>query len=107
MKEKSITICGSTKFRDVIDEINTRLALKGKLVLSITPAKNLIPNENQKQILGLIHMNKIMVSEAIIVSDVNGYIGTSTQEEINRARNIGIPVYFGSQIFPDLCLTHT
>lgn len=88
---KVITICGSLKFYEEMMKIAVQMELAGNVVL--TP---IIPiNENKEDltkeevsILGKMHKKKIELSDAILVVNVNGYIGNSTKEEMEFARSL-------------------
>ena len=51
----------------------------------------------QKARVDELHLRKLDLSDAVLVIDVNGYIGESTKREIAYAEAIGKPVYYGSQ----------
>ena len=51
-------------------------------------------SENEKQILADLHYSKIVISDAIYVVNVNGYIGTSTNKEIEYAKKLGKEVMY-------------
>ena len=51
-------------------------------------------SEDQKTILDLCHLDKILNSEAIVVIDVDSYIGDSTKREVLWARIQGKRVYW-------------
>ena len=92
---KVITLCGSTRFKDLFNEWNTKLTLKGNAVFSCgcwfqqegDIGKNL-PNIDldTKKRLDIIHKFKILRSDAIFVLNKDGYIGESTKSEIDYAR---------------------
>jgi hypothetical protein len=44
--------------------------------------------------LDAIHKQKIRMSDYVLVMNVNGYWGTSTQSEIEYANKLGKPVKF-------------
>lgn len=87
-----ITLCGSARFEDKFKEMNERLSLAGHVVysLAIYPSdkggeKNWYTPE-QKERLDAIHLEKIDASDGIYVIAPGGYIGESTQREIDHAR---------------------
>jgi hypothetical protein len=47
-----------------------------------------------KEKLDAIHKEKIRMSDYVLVMNVGGYWGKSTQSEIEYARNVGIPVKY-------------
>ena len=90
-RAKIITICGSLKFMAEVQTIAERLELEGNCVLSITyPTKDREDyTEEELEILGKLHKQKITMSDAIYVVNINGYLGESTKSEISYARSIG------------------
>ena len=90
-RAKIITICGSLKFMAEVQTIAERLELEGNCVLSITyPTKDKEDyTEEELEILGKLHKQKIAMSDAIYVVNINGYLGESTKSEISYARSIG------------------
>lgn len=87
-KVKIITICGSLNFMEEIKFNTEKLALAGNCVLSIIyPTKNKNDYKpDELELLGLLHKQKIDMSDAIFVVNVGGYIGSSTQSEIEYAK---------------------
>ncbi|HFR4149057.1 TPA: hypothetical protein ACHVJ6_002912 [Bacillus cereus] len=86
---KIITLCGSTKFKEEFEEVNEALTLLGHIVLSVgvfVHSKELTIRPNQKILLDKLHKKKIDLSDEIFVIDVNGYIGSSTRNEIEYAK---------------------
>lgn len=101
---KKITLCGSTKFKKEFEAINIQLTLEGNVVYSVASfahADNIEWTKEQKEILDEVHKRKIDNSEGIFVIDVDGYIGESTQGEIEYAESKGKFVKYLSS-FPDL-----
>ena len=90
-KRKVVTLCGSIKFCNKMQEINEKLALEnGYVVIGLTPrVTNRTFTEHDKELLGELHRAKIDLSDAIFVVNVNGYIGESTRGEIEYAKKIG------------------
>lgn len=88
---KVITVCGSLKFKEQIISEALNLELKGNVV--ITP---IFPIDDDKDsftkeelsILGQMHKEKIKLSDAIFVVNVNNYIGSSTKSEIEYAKSL-------------------
>ncbi len=94
-----VTLCGSTKFREAFAEANFNETLKGNIVHSIgcntkTDTElfgNLSSQEWRllKAKLEILHLHKIEISDEILVLNVGGYIGESTELEIEYAKSIG------------------
>ena len=96
MKRKIVTICGSVRFWDKIQEMSERLELEqGYVVLGITP--HVLDREltaDERKLLADLHKVKIDLSDAIFVVNVGGYIGESTKNEIEYAKNSGKEIIF-------------
>ncbi len=93
---KIITICGSYKYIDKIKEVAEKLALDGNCVITpidITRPKDEYTKEEILQ-LGKMHKEKIKISDAINVVNVNGYIGENTQSEIDLAKELGKEIVY-------------
>ena len=97
-----ITICGSSRFKDEINRANAQLTLEGKLVISLGLfGKTDMPEEDwstlgstRKIMLDELHKRKIDLSDSIYVVNVNGYIGESTQSEIDYATQHHKRIYY-------------
>lgn len=85
-----ITICGSTKFKDQFSEAAKKLTLQGWLVFNCCVFGHQgdveVEDESVKMMLDQMHLQKIDLSDAIYVINVDGYIGKSTQREIKYAK---------------------
>jgi len=94
---KIITLCGSTRFKDEINNANARLTMEGDLVISLgvfghvdMPDHDWTTNGNaDKRMLDELHKRKIDLADEIYVVNVGGYIGESTRGEIEYAREHG------------------
>lgn len=94
----TICLCGSTKYLDDFHKANIELTQRGFSVITISMALPRQPDgtheENAlKYLLDLVHLNKILRSDAILVVGP-GYIGTSTAREILWAQMIGKPIFW-------------
>ena len=87
MDSKVVTICGSMKYAKEMIKIATDLEKKyGWCVIQCVYDVDL--NSTTKEELDRVvnaHWKKIDISDAIYVVNINGYIGSSTQNEINYA----------------------
>ena len=86
--KKIITICGSYRFQAEMKEIAEKLELEGNCVLTpidLTKPKDKYAEKDFK-LLGEIHKEKIKLSDAILVVNVDNYIGNSTKNEIEEAK---------------------
>lgn len=97
-----VCLCGSTRFEKETKEMAENLTLAGQIVLMVNywskkdklhEPQNPI-DEEIKAMLDDIHKEKIKMSDYVLVMNVGGYWGASTQSEINFARRIGKPVKF-------------
>lgn len=91
---KIVTICGSMKFKDKMMEVAKELEIKNKYVVIQCIYSNDKFSETEQQILADLHYNKIEISDAIYVINVNGYIGSSTSKEIEYAKKLGKEVMY-------------
>lgn len=91
---KIVTICGSMKFKDKMMEISKELEIKNKYVVIQCIYSNDKFSEDEQQILAMLHYNKIELSDAIYVVNVNGYIGSSTKNEIEYAKKLDKEVLY-------------
>lgn len=88
---KVVTICGSMKFKKEMMQAAEKLELeKGYAVIQCVYFEdnnwdnyNIDPDEFEK-----LHLKKILISDAIYVVNVNGYLGESTKKEIEYAKSL-------------------
>jgi hypothetical protein len=93
---KTITLCGSTRFKEQFQTAEANLSLNGFTVYSCAlwgHSGNPLTEED-KLVLDAVHMVKIANSDAIFVINPGGYVGESTRREIFFARGMGKKVYF-------------
>ena len=94
---KIITVCGSLKFLKEMMIITEKLELEGNCMLSpiypTNPDKDAY-TEEEALMLDKMHKEKIKISDAILVVDVNNYIGTSTKSEIEFAKSLGKEIIY-------------
>ena len=97
-KYKIITLCGSTKFKDQFIQAQKELTLAGNIVISVGlfghSGDEEVWNDGIKEMLDDMHKRKIDMADAIMVIDVDDYIGISTRQEINYAKSKGKCIYF-------------
>ncbi len=99
-KRKVVTLCGSIRFWDKVQEMNEKLTLENEyVVIGLTP-RNIKRNltEHDIKLLGELHRAKIDLSDAIFVVNVDGYIGESTRGEIEYAKQNGKEVIYLEEI---------
>ena len=87
---KVITLCGSLKFQKDMMIVAEKMALEGNCVL--TPVYPILENcertDEQLEKLKQAHFKRIELSDAILVINVNNYIGNSTNLEIEYAKKL-------------------
>ena len=91
---KIVTICGSMKFKDKMMEVAKELEIKNKYVVIQCIYSNDIFSKTEQQVLADLHHTKIEISDAIYVINSNGYIGGSTNKEIEYAKKLGKEVMY-------------
>ena len=94
---KIITVCGSMKFYKEMMEITEKMELQGNCMLTpIYPTK---PDkdaytEDEVVILDKMHKEKIKLSDAILVANVDNYVGSSTKSEIEFAKSLNTEIIY-------------
>ena len=94
---KIITVCGSLKYKDEIMKATEEYALKGNCMLSIVyPTKENIDDytKEEKIILKSMHKERIKISDAILVVNIDDYIGESTKNEIEFAQSLNKEIIY-------------
>jgi ribosomal protein S15P/S13E len=105
MSEKQfpvVCICGSTRFEKETKEMAEQLTLAGQIVLMVNAwSKKDALHEPQnpkdletKTMLDAIHKQKIRMADYVLVVNIGGYWGKSTQSEIDYAVKLGKPVKY-------------
>lgn len=106
MKPKIITMCGSTRFADLMAVISWEFEKLGYIVLRV----NYVPDwyvkktgwkerthgaeqDGLKKELDELHCRKIDISDIIFCCNANNYVGESTTNELAYATKIGKPIY--------------
>jgi nitrogenase subunit NifH len=88
-----VCLCGSTRFGKAFQEANLRETLAGKIVLTVgcdfKSDGELGLDADTKTKLDELHKHKINLADEILVLNVDGYVGESTQSEIDHARELG------------------
>jgi glutathione peroxidase-family protein len=102
-----VTVCGSTKFYKEYQEVIKQLTRDGSIVLSCPyyhhsedkESWDSMSEEEKKDTeekFTQMHYQRIDMSDAIMVINVDGYIGESTKKEIEYARKTGKGVLYYS-----------
>ena len=95
-KPPIVCLCGSTRFVDTFNRWRKKLTLEGKIVVSIElvlpQSEREDPQHNNykvKQMLDELHLRKIDIADEVMILNVGGYIGESTQKELEYAKEQG------------------
>lgn len=100
MDIKVITICGSMRYSKEMMKIAEELELKQGYAV-IQCVYNIDGQRYEgvdASILDKIHRKKIDISDAIYVVNIDGYIGNSTKNEIEYAKNKGKEVIYHEKV---------
>ena len=93
---KVITLCGSLKFQKEMMTVAEKMALEGYCILTpVYPVSEDI-EINKEQLIKLkeSHFKRIELSNAILVVNINNYIGESTNLEIDYAKKLGKEIIY-------------
>ena len=88
MSNRIITVCGSMRFIKQMLEVATEFTSDGWIVLTPFVAKDGITDIG----LDSMHLDKIELSQAIVVVSVDGYVGESTRRAISYAASRGLNI---------------
>ncbi len=103
IQESKIYLVGSIKFKDYFIKIESILQIIHNKIVSICSVDGLL-NKNKFSTeewdkLQKIALRKLHYQDAIIVLDVNGYIGDHSKEEIEFfERKMKRPIYYLSKL---------
>ena len=90
---KVVALCGSTRFKDEFLKAQKDFTLQGYIVLSVGlfghSGDEEVWDNGNKFMLDEMHKRKIDMADLVYVINPNGYIGESTRNEINWARELG------------------
>ncbi len=87
-----VTLCGSTRFKREFEAVNAILTMGGSIVLAVGVYKSYFGRPltaDEKDQFDQMHLRKINMADAVVVIDVDGYIGESTKREIEYAHQQG------------------
>ena len=93
---KIITLCGSLKFQHEMMILAEKMSLEGYCIFTpVYPVlKNIGRTEEQLIKLREAHFKRIEFSDAILVVNINNYIGDSTNSEIEYAKKTGTEIIY-------------
>lgn len=99
-----VCLCGSTRFSEAYQEANLRETLAGRIVLTIgadmKSDHELFADKSPDELAAIkdgldkLHRYKIDLADEVLVLNVDGYIGDSTQQEIEYAKRQGKRIRF-------------
>jgi len=93
-----VTLCGSTRFKDDFIQVQKKLTLEGKIVISVGlfghSGDEEVWKQGTKEMLDDMHKRKIDMADYIYVINKEGYIGSSTRGEIDYAISLGKTVHY-------------
>ena len=97
---KIITVCGSLKFKKEMMKVAEKMALDGYCILTpVYPVSENIERTKEQLIkLKEAHLKKIELSDAILVVNIDNYIGDSTNLEIDYAKKLGKEIIYYSDL---------
>lgn len=98
---KIITICGSLNFQKEMMSIAEKLELEGNCIITpIYPTRAPKDDYTKEEFLTFdkVHKEKIKMSDAILVVDVDGYIGNATKNEIEYAKSLDKEILYYSNL---------
>ena len=99
IKETKIFLVGSIRFKDYFIKIESILQIRYKKLVSVCSVDGLLNkkkfNNNELDKLQEIAIRKLIGQEAILVLDVENYIGEQSREEIDYfSKTLKKPVYY-------------
>ena len=98
---KTITICGSMRYVKEMLEVAEKIELQGNVVLLplYNPwKKKRNYTKDEYNILEEVHKERIKLAEAILVVNIDNYIGESTSKEIEFAKKLGKEIIYYTEL---------
>lgn len=98
---KTITICGSMKFAEQMKQIAWKLEIEqgvNVLQCAYNECNESITDDALKRLTSA-HYKKIDLCDAVYIVDIDGYIGSSVEQEISYAKENGKELIFHSSQF--------
>lgn len=102
---KIITLCGSTRFMKEFREVERFLTLEGCIPLPpaiFGKSEGLEYTEELAKHLWELHLEKIELSDGIFIVNPNGYLGDSTNKEIEFAKQHSKSIRYYSEEFEEI-----
>jgi hypothetical protein len=82
------------RFADALARLDAELTLTGHVVLRPSALDPTTLDDEQRALLGRVHLRRVELADEVIVVNVGGYVGESTRREIAVAQARGIPVRY-------------
>jgi len=103
IKENKIYLVGSIRFREYFIKIESILQITHKKLVNICSVDGLLNKEKfsneEWDKLQKIALRKLHDQEAILVLDIDNYVGEQSKEEIDYFKNnLKRPIYFLSEL---------
>lgn len=95
-----VCLCGSTRFMEAFFDMGWQETLAGRIVLSVGVCKHAEHHGAEAlgpevvEALDELHLRKIDMADEVLILNVNGYIGESTNNELRYARSKGKAIRF-------------
>ena len=93
---KIVTLCGSLKFQKEMMTVAEKMALEGYCILTPVYSVSKKIDITKKQLINLkeAHFKRIELSDAILVVNINNYIGESTNLEMDYTKKGKEIIYY-------------
>ena len=93
---KIVTLCGSLKYQKEMMKLAEMMTLEGYCILTPIYPTTSGTERTEEEIIKLkkSHFKKIELSDAILVVNINNYIGESTNLEIDYAKKLGKEIMY-------------
>lgn len=99
---KTACICGSMRFRQMMEQCAQELTLSGWIVVMPHVFKLHVPEECAAS-LDALHLKKIDMAQKVVIVSKDGYMGKSTRHEYDYAKDRGkIIEFYDKPIMRDL-----
>lgn len=109
-KPAVVCLCGSTRFSQAFRDANLHETLAGRIVLTIgcdmRSDVELFADKSEDELavikasLDELHLRKIDMSDEVLILNVDGYVGQSTERELKYAQSLGKTIRFLEPVTP-------
>lgn len=100
---KVVTVCGSMKYVIEMMEAAEKIEFEGNCVLTplFNPSRTSKDSYSKEECIMLdkAHKERIKLADTILVINVNGYIGNSTKNEIEYAKELNKEIIYYTDLF--------